>query len=173
MSSIWLDQDRLELIVGPRTLTVLEAGIAVFSMFSDSPGELLPEKIKFVLLKLEVIRFSRAQRRQLWKSRSRAGRSELIDLQSSAKRNMRDSEQLLGKLSMKTRKSRGPKMKPCRTPLIMTRKVELVPFISTNCFRPIRWLWISLSKSLPIQNCLSFVRIRWWGTVSKAFAKSR
>ena len=138
MSSKWLDKDWLELIVRHMSLTVVEEGIAVFSIFSDSPGELLPKAIKSVLPKLKVIRFSCAQRRQLWKSRSRAGRSELIDLQSSVKRNMKDSEQLLGKLSMKTRKSRGLKVEPCGTPLIMTRKVELVPFISTNCFRSIR-----------------------------------
>jgi len=69
---------------------------------------------------------------------------------------------------MKMRKSIGPSTEPCGTPLVTSDHDERQPFKHTRCFRPLSHACIQLTLWL-----LSFISSLWWGTLSKAFAKSR
>ena len=74
---------------------------------------------------------------------------------------------------MNIRKRVGPRTDPCGTPLVTSVQSEYLPFITTLCFLPSSHCWIQpfTLPSTPIEATLSINL--WWGTLSKALAKSR
>jgi len=53
---------------------------------------------------------------------------------SSANRILNIILEAFGRSLIRIRKSRGPKTDPCGTPVRMSSRVDLTPFITVNCF---------------------------------------
>ena len=70
-------------------------------------------------------------------------------------------------------KSSGPSTDPWGIPLMTAAGIELTPFTFTVCVLPVRKASIQ-SKIFPVMPYASSLpRSLWWGTVSKAFQKSK
>ena len=91
--------------------------------------------------------------------------------QSSANRRIDEDVSAVMSL-MKMRKSRGPSTVPWGTPDITGASLEVNPSTTTLWFLHDRNDSTHPMTSLSRLYCLSFCKRRWWGTLSKAFAKS-
>ena len=75
---------------------------------------------------------------------------------------------------MKMRKSRGPKIDHCGTPLVISNFLDNALLILTHCFLLLGWLSISFKSFPPIskKRCNFAINLS-WETLSKAFTKSK